>query len=76
MVLTKEDNIGGQLVANSSNSDLRKFINEHGLIDVGFERFLFTWNNKRGGLTNIQERFDRGFANVEWINRPSTSVEM
>lgn len=76
MVLIKEDNIGGQLVANSSNGDLRKFINEHGLIDVGFERFPFTWNNKRGGLTNIQERFDRGFANVEWINRPSTSVEM
>lgn len=66
VVLTKEDKIGGQLVASPSNGDLRKIINEYGLIDVGFEGFQFTWNNKRGGLANIQERFDKGFANVEW----------
>lgn len=38
---------------------------DHGLMDLGFEGHPFTWNNKRGGLENIQERLDRGIANED-----------
>lgn len=41
-------------------------VNGNGLIDMGFGRCAFTWNNRRSGLANIQERLDRGFANAEW----------
>lgn len=41
-------------------------MNDHGLIDLGFKGHPFTWNNKRGGLANIQERLDKGLANERW----------
>ncbi|KAL5834454.1 hypothetical protein ACOSQ4_013951 [Xanthoceras sorbifolium] len=33
-----------------------------------FRRPLFTWNNKRGGSRNVQERLDRFFATSQWVN--------
>lgn len=66
VVPTSEDKIGGQVVAESSKGGLRRVINNNGLIDVGFEGFAFTWNNRLGGLANIQERLDRGFSNETW----------
>ncbi|KAL5790970.1 hypothetical protein ACOSQ2_005858 [Xanthoceras sorbifolium] len=36
-----------------------------GLSDI---RPLFTWNNKRGGSRNVQERLDRFFATSQWVN--------
>lgn len=36
------------------------------MIDIGFKGAPFTWNNKRVGKENIQERLDRGFINGEW----------
>lgn len=49
-----------------SNGGVRKVINDHGLIDLGFEGHAYTWSNKRSGMTNIQERLDTGYANKEW----------
>lgn len=40
---------------------------DHGLLYFKFkEGHVYTWNNKRGGLANIQERLDKGIANEEW----------
>lgn len=66
VVLTSADKMGGQAVAGSSSGGLRRIIDENGLIDMGFDGYAFTWNNKRSGVANIQERLDRGFGNVEW----------
>lgn len=66
IVLNGVDKIGGQVVARSSNGGLRRVINNYGLIDVGFVGHAFTWSNRRGGLANIQEQLDRGFANADW----------
>ncbi|KAL5822624.1 hypothetical protein ACOSQ4_020524 [Xanthoceras sorbifolium] len=37
-------------------------------VDLGFSGPLFTWNNKRGGSINVQERLDRFFATSQWVN--------
>lgn len=65
-VLSCTDKLGGKLVASSRNGGLRRIMDDHDLIDLGFIGHAITWNNKRGGMANIQERLDRGIANVEW----------
>lgn len=42
---------------------LRGVVDNLGLIDIGFSGEKFTWNNRRGGIENIQERLDRCYAN-------------
>ncbi|KAL5762916.1 hypothetical protein ACOSP7_019180 [Xanthoceras sorbifolium] len=37
-------------------------------VDLDFSGPLFTWNNKRGGARNVQERLDRFFATSQWVN--------
>lgn len=65
-MLEQKDKIGGRMVAQSSSCGFRKLINDGGLIDMGFKGVAFTWNNKRSGKANIQERLDRGLINAEW----------
>lgn len=73
-VLSSVDKIGGKAVASSSRGGFRKVVNDNSLIDLGFDGHPFTWNNKRGGLDNIQERLDRVMANAEWkIRFPNAS---
>lgn len=64
-VLSCLDKLGGKSVASSSNGVLRRVMDDHGLIYLGFIGHAFTWNNRRGGLANIQERLDR-VANAAW----------
>lgn len=66
MILDQADKNGGRLVSTSSTGGLRKFIDDNGLIDLGFKGYAYTWTNRRMGNTNIQERLDRGFANSPW----------
>lgn len=37
-----------------------------GMVDLGFHGPKFTWVNKREADHYIQERLDRGFANIDW----------
>ena len=41
-------------------------IDSCGMVDLGFHGPKFTWVNKREVGHFIQERLDRGFANIEW----------
>lgn len=36
------------------------------MIDLGYTENPYTWNNRRAGLANIQERLDRIFGNSNW----------
>lgn len=65
-LLNQEDKLGGRSVTSSSNSSFQKFINDLGLIDVGFLDHPYTWSNHRSEAAHIQERLDRSFANATW----------
>lgn len=65
-VIDQMDKQGGRPVAQSSAGGLRGVVQDRGLIDLGFTGHQFTWNNKRSGGANIQERLDRGFGNGQW----------
>ena len=46
-----------------------------GLVDLGFQVNIFTWNNGRPGDAFVQERLDRACANSEWRSLfPSAKV--
>lgn len=53
-------------MASSSRCNLKQISDDLGLTDLGFIRKRFTWNNRRSGICNIQERIDRGLANDSW----------
>lgn len=53
----------GNHFASSSNHSLLDDLNNLTIIVLGFHGFSFTWNNKRAGKANIQERLDREVAN-------------
>ena len=46
--------------------DFRNLLDDCRLADLGFVGYPYTWNNKRPGLENTQERLDRVVANTGW----------
>lgn len=46
--------------------EFRHCLEEWELFDLGFIGHPFTWTNKQAGISNIQERLDRGVANELW----------
>ncbi|KAK3040000.1 hypothetical protein RJ639_027190 [Escallonia herrerae] len=57
---------GRKPYASSSSGGLLQVVIETGLVDLGFSRKPFTWNNRRPLTANIQERLDRGNPNMQW----------
>lgn len=65
-ILDQVDKTGGKSFSTSSNSGFCKFIDDNGLIDLDFQGYAYTLNNKWTGKANIQEHLDCGFANTSW----------
>jgi hypothetical protein len=75
MILDQSEKTGGKPYACSSTDPFHHFINEFGLIDLGFSGNLFTWSNHRDGDNLIKERLNRGLASPQWIHLfPSYSI--
>lgn len=74
-VVSQKEKKGGRPIASSSNSGLKQFIYQYGLIDMSFNGNPFTWNNGHGGCSNIHERLDKGPANHKWrVQYPNASI--
>lgn len=74
-VALQSEKRGGCPFASSLIGGLRHFITSCGLVDLNFHGNPFTWNNRRGGCTNIRERLDRCLANQKWqVQYPNASV--
>lgn len=74
-IKSQSEKQGGRPFASSSNHNLFYELNNFGLIDLGFHGQPFTWNNKRSGLANVQQRIDRGVANSQWcVLFPRSSI--
>ncbi|KAK3221474.1 hypothetical protein Dsin_008499, partial [Dipteronia sinensis] len=61
----------GCVAAILSNSfpKFRQAVEDCDLVDLGFSGPSLTWNNKRDGRMNIQERLDRFLADNQWRDR-------
>jgi hypothetical protein len=74
-ITSHDDKFGGQPFDSFSSNLFSDFMDEFGMIDLGFSGNSFTWSNHRQGLGLIKERLDRGIANCNWIHYfPSYSV--
>ncbi|KAJ8431597.1 hypothetical protein Cgig2_025639 [Carnegiea gigantea] len=49
-------------------SGFREAVNDCRLIDLGFSSYPCTWNNRRSGNKNVEERLDKGMATSEFMD--------
>lgn len=46
---------GDKLFTSGSVCPFRRWVDEMEMIDLGFVSYLFTWNNRRAGRSNIRK---------------------
>ena len=69
------EKLGGRPIASSSYWLFKNFIDQIGLVDLGFVSNPYTWCNNRKGPTTIKERLDKGLASLSWVNlHPKFSI--
>ncbi|KAK7256210.1 hypothetical protein RIF29_29648 [Crotalaria pallida] len=64
--LSPDDKQGCQPVNILSVDSFRQALDDCALEDLGFVGQRFTWSNKRRMLDNVEERLDKGVANMLW----------
>ncbi|KAH7847549.1 hypothetical protein Vadar_027435 [Vaccinium darrowii] len=65
-ILNPEEKVGGVILPPWSIRKFQSFVDDCGLVDLGFSGYLFTWRNNRPGHEYIQERLDRVLATPSW----------
>ncbi|KAK2648340.1 hypothetical protein Ddye_015829 [Dipteronia dyeriana] len=74
--LRMDEKCGGLMKAVSGMYDFWKIVDNYNLMDLGFAGPKMTWDNKREGRDNIQERLDHFFGDRNWVETFSnTKVE-
>jgi len=74
-ITAQHDKLGGRPFPMFSRNTFSSFMNQFGMIDLGFSGNPYTWSNHRQGHCLIKERLDRGIATNQWIQHfPSFSV--
>ncbi|KAH7837684.1 hypothetical protein Vadar_016646 [Vaccinium darrowii] len=65
-ILCAEEKNGGVVRPSWSFHGFQNFIDECGLVDLGFSGYPFTWRNNRNGADYVQERLDRVLVTPSW----------
>lgn len=65
-LLSSCDKLGGNLLILRQVQMLRDSLDSCDMVDLGFHGPRFTWVNKKEVVHFIQERLDKGFANLNW----------
>lgn len=65
-ILEQKYKLGGKPFTSGSFCRFRNFMDECELLDIGYVGYMYTWNNRRAGKANIQERLDRAVSNSKW----------
>ena len=66
-MLAEDEKMGGLPLNVNRISAFREFINQCGLMNLGFHIPRFTWTNKNPIWSlNIKECLNRGLGNAEW----------
>ncbi|KAG5521808.1 hypothetical protein RHGRI_034138 [Rhododendron griersonianum] len=65
-ILCSEEKKGGIFRPAWSLKGFQNFVNDCGLVDLGFSGYPFTWRNNRSGNNYVQERLDRVLATPSW----------
>lgn len=68
MIIDQSEKSGGRPFAFSSFDSFRLFINNNGMVDLGFSDNPFTWSNNIDGVHLIKKRLDKGLATTQWIH--------
>jgi hypothetical protein len=67
--------LGGRPFDRFSLNPFIDFMNDFGIVDLGFSGNPYTWSNHTQGFGLIKERLDMSIANSQWIHYyPSYSV--
>jgi hypothetical protein len=67
-VLDQSKKLRGCPIASSPHCPFRNFIDHHGLVDLGFAGYPYTWCNNKKGLAATKERLDRAIASLDWVH--------
>ena len=75
-MISDDEKLGGLPVNRTRISAFRNYMDNCGLMDLGFHGPSFTWTNKSPcWQTIIKERLDRGLGNAEWATLfPSAEI--
>ena len=65
-LLSCNDKLGGNPLNPRRVQMFKDYLDSCGMVDLGYHGPKFTWVNKREVGHFIQERLDRGFANIDW----------
>ena len=68
-LLSVNEKIGDSEKSISGIIRFREVIDDCDLFDLGWSGPSLTWNNRRVGQGNVQERIDRYFADNQWRDR-------
>ncbi|XP_056692196.1 uncharacterized protein [Spinacia oleracea] len=74
-ITAQSEKKGGRAFKPAQCTDLVNFMDDAGLVDIGYNGCPYTWTNARQGAALIQERLDRALVNSVWLNSfPFTKV--
>jgi hypothetical protein len=74
-ITSQTNKLGGRSFNRFYFNNFAQFMNQFGMIDLGFSSNSFTWSNHCQCSSLIKERLDRGIASIQWVQQfPSYSI--